>query len=231
MVSTGRPKTVNEADSELTATGQANQTQLAALFKRDPKSMPRLLDGLAPSGERRGFKTYWIYEAAQRLVKPGYEIEQYLRRMHPSDLPNLLSKDFWNGQRARQAFEEIEGDLWRTGEMVGVFAEACATVRTSLLLFRDALEREESLTEAQQEILGGLIDGAIKDIQEALVERFASYEPPEYPSISFEDYRPTETDEPRDDDALPLEAGDDGEPGAEDGARAETPSEYDLDGL
>lgn len=215
MATVGR-KPAKEADSELVATGLANQSQLAGLFRRDPKAMTRLLDGLAPKGERRGFKVYSIAEAAQRLVKPGYEIEEYLRRMHPSDLPNLLSKEFWNGQRARQAFEENEGDLWRTPEMVAVFAEACQTIRTSMLLFRDALEREESLTEEQASVVQGLIDGAINDIQKALVERFSNYVPPEYPSVSFESYQPVEAAE-----------GDDEEPGEE----GDSAGDLDLDGL
>jgi hypothetical protein len=216
----GRPRAA-EADSELTATGEANQSQLASLFRRDPKAMPRLLQGLAPSGERRGAKIYVIADAAQRLVKPGYEVEQYLRRMHPSDMPPLMGKEFWNGQRARQAFEENEGDLWRTNEMVVVFAEACQTMRTSMLLFRDALEREESLSDEQTAALSGLIDGAIKDMQEALVERFANYVPPEYPSVSFESYVPLEEGdgEEQGDESEPFEPG------------PEAPGELDLDGL
>lgn len=211
-------KPLAEADSELCATSQANQTQLAQMFRRDPKAMPRLLDGLAPAGERRGFKVYWIDEAAQRLVKPGYEIEDYIRRMHPSDMPPLMGKEFWNGQRARQAFEENEGDLWRTAEMVGVFAEAAQTLRTSLLLVSDALEREEELTEAQRMAVERLIDGAIQDMNTALVERFSHYVAPEYAPVSFES-------------PIPLEAGDGAEPGEQDGADAETPPELDLDGL
>lgn len=220
MASPGRPKAVKEEDAELVATGLANQSQLAGLFKRDPKNMTRLLDGLAPAGERRGFKVYRIDEAAQRLVKPGYEVEDYLRRMHPSDMPPLLGKEFWNGQRARQAFEENEGDLWRTAEMVAVFAEACQTVRTSMLLFRDAVEREESLSEEASTIIQGLIDGAIKDIQVALVERFANYEPPEYAPVSFESYR-----------AVPSPQGDDGEPGEETDEEPQPDLDLDLDGL
>lgn len=210
-----------EADAELCATSQANQTQLAAMFRRDPKAMPRLLEGLSPSGERRGAKVYWIDEAAQRLVKPGYEIEDFIRRMHQSEIPPLVAKEFWNGQRARQAYEENEGDLWRTGEMVAAFAEAAQTVRTSMLLFRDALEREEALTEEQSETVQALIDGAIKDIQEALVERFLNYVPPEYASSSFESY-------------VPSAEADGGEPGEEDDGLAPGPEEeggLDLEGL
>lgn len=212
-------KPMAEADAEITATSQANQTQLAAMFRRDPKAMPRLLDGLAPAGERRGAKVYWIDEAAQRLVKPGYEIETYLKRMHQSDLPPLLGKDFWNGQRARQAYEENEGDLWRTAEMVAVFAEAAQTMRTSMLLFRDALEREESLTEEQSVAVQGLIDGAINDMQEALVERFANYEPPEYAPVSFESF------------AVEVEEGHGRAPGEQDRPDADETDELDLDGL
>jgi hypothetical protein len=211
-------KPAAEADSELCATSQANQTQLAQMFRRDPKAMPRLLDGLAPAGERRGFKVYWIDEAAQRLVKPGYEIEEYIRRMHPSDMPPLMGKEFWNGQRARQAFEENEGDLWRTAEMVSVFAEAAQTLRTSMLLVSDALEREEELTEAQRVAVERLIDGAIQDMQEALVERFSQYVAPEYAPVSFES-------------PISLEAGDGAGAGEQDNSDAQEEAEFDLDGL
>ncbi len=222
MAGTPGRKPQAEQDGELTGTSQANKTQLAQMFRRDPKAMDRLLDGLNPVGERRGFKVYWIDEAAQRLVKPGYEIEDYLRRMHQSDLPPLLGKDFWNGQRARQAFEENEGDLWRTSEMVVVFSEACQTIRTSMMLFRDALEREESLTEEQSLAVQSLIDGAINDIQEALVERFSNYVPPEYAPVSFESYvPPAETD-----------GGQSGEEGrAGDDPAGPDPDELDLEGL
>jgi hypothetical protein len=174
----GRPKEVSRTDSELLATGEGTMAQIAKLFRRDAKTMPRLLHGLVPTGVRRGSRVYSIEEAATRLVKPGYSIETYIKRMHQSDLPPLVAKEFWNGQRARQAYEENEGDLWRTPDIVEALAEAFATCRTSLLLLSDAIARESVLSTRQQELLKRLVDGAISDLKKSLVERFANYEPP-----------------------------------------------------
>ena len=172
----GRPQAVT--DTELLATGEATKAQIAKLFRRDPKTLDRLLYGLIPSNVRRGVNVYSIEEAASRLVKPGYQIEGYIRRMHQADLPPLLQKEFWNGLRARQAFEREQGDLWPTAEVVSVFAEVAATLRMSLLLMPDEVDREAAMTVRQREVLKRLTDAAIVNLQDALVEKFSGYEPP-----------------------------------------------------
>lgn len=172
----GRPSQVS--DVELLATGEATKAQIAKLFRRDPKTLDRLLYGLIPAGTRRGTTVYSIEEAAGRLVKPGYSIEQYIRRMHHTDLPPLLGKEFWNGLRARQHYEKENGDLWPTSEVQAVFASACADFRMACLLMVDEIEREASLTPRQREVLKRLTDAAIVNAQVALVDRFKDYEPP-----------------------------------------------------
>jgi len=173
----GRPAAVS--DVELLATGEATKAQIAKLFRRDPKTMDRLLYGLIPAGVRRGAAVYSIEEAAGRLVKPGYSIEAYIRRMHHTDLPPLLQKEFWNGLRARQAYEKEQGDLWPTSEVLAVFAEAFQTLRTALLLLPDSVDREVTLIQAAKDVLKRLTDAAIVECQEALVDKFQGYEPPD----------------------------------------------------
>lgn len=149
--------------------------QLAIMFRADPKVVTRKVGGLVPVGRRRGNNIYRVDEAASRLVKPGYDIERYIREMNHLDLPPLLAKEFWNAQRARQAFEEQEADLWRTEDVVRVMSEAFTTCRMSLLLMTDAVERQSSLTDAQRVTIKGLIDGALADMREKLKDRFKSY--------------------------------------------------------
>jgi hypothetical protein len=174
----GRPPADrNEVTSELLATGEASMAQLAHLFQTDAKTLPRRLRGLKPSGQRHNTKTYLIREAASRIVKPGYAIEQYLRTMNHSELPPLLTKEYWNGQRARQIYEENAGDLWRTADVVEGFAEAFKTLRMSLLLMADAVDRESELSEPQRKALKRMIDGSIDDLREKMVSRFKDYAP------------------------------------------------------
>lgn len=172
----GRPAGVS--DAELLATGAATKAQIAKLFRRDAKTMDRLLYGLIPAGTRRGANVYAIEEAAERLVKPGYSIEGYIRKMHHTDLPALVSKEFWNGLRARQTYEKESGDLWPTSEVMAVFAATFAEVRMALMLLPDEMARETTLTSRQGDILKRGTDATIVNIQKSLVDRFADYEPP-----------------------------------------------------
>jgi len=169
------PKERSEVTSELLATGEATMAQLAQLFETDAKTLPKRLRGLRPSGTRNNTSTYKIREAASRIVKPGYAIEYYLRTMNHSELPPLLTKEYWNGQRARQIYEENAGDLWRTAQVVEGFAEAFKTLRMSLLLMADAVDRETELSEPQRKIIKRMIDGAIDELREKMVERFKDY--------------------------------------------------------
>lgn len=173
----GRP--AGTTDQELLATGEATKAQIAKLFRRDPKTMDRLLYGLIPANVRRGAAVFSIEEAASRLVKPGYSIEAYIRRMHHTDLPNLLQKEFWNALRARQAFEKEQGDLWPTFEVKAVMAEAFAAIRMALLLMPDHVDREVALSQAQKDILKRLTDAAIVNVSEKLVDKFKNYVPPD----------------------------------------------------
>lgn len=173
-------------DAELLATGEATKAQIAKLFRRDPKTLDRLLYGLIPAGDRRGAKTYSIEEAAGRLVRPSYEIETYIRRMNHADIPVLVAKEFWNGLRARQQFEIAQGDLWPTAEVVKVVSQMQSQLRMTLLLMADAVERETSLDAAQRAALKRMIDGAIKDLGQAVEEAFKDYTPPDdglHPSV------------------------------------------------
>ena len=169
------PKSRNEVTSELLATAEATMAQLAQLFETDSKTLPKRLRGLRPAGSRNGTSTYKIREAASRIVKPGYAIEYYLRTMNHSELPPLLTKEYWNGQRARQIYEENAGDLWRTSQVVESFAEAFKTLRMSLLLVADGVDRELELSEGQRRIIKRMIDGAIDDLREKMVDRFKDY--------------------------------------------------------
>ncbi len=153
----------------------ASVRQLALMFHADPAVVSKKIGGLVPVGRRRGATIYRIDEAAGRLVKPGYEIERYIREMNHLDLPSMLQVTFWDGQRKRLAFEEDNGDLWRTADVVHAFGETFNTLRMSLMLMSDAVERESSLTDTQRLALRRLIDGAMSDCRTKLIEKFKNY--------------------------------------------------------
>lgn len=171
------PKPRDEVTSDLLATGEASMAQIAQLFRTDAKTLPKRLRRLKPLANRSGVNVYSIREAAAYLVKPGYSIEQYLRTMHPNELPVGLMKEFWAGQKSRQSFEMQAGDLWPTSQVVEALAEAFKQARMTILLFPETVERESGVTDAQRKTLRRLADGLIDDLRESLVEKFANYEP------------------------------------------------------
>lgn len=168
-------KRVSDVTSELLATGEATLSQIAQLFETDAKTLPQRLKGIIPSGKRNGYKVYNIRQAASRLVQPGYEIEEFIRQMSPQELPPLLQKEYWNGQRARTAYEKEIGNLWPTDEVVAMAAVLQQGIRQTMLLIVDDLEREEGLTDGQRKTFRRITDAAITKFDTELTEKFKDY--------------------------------------------------------
>lgn len=165
-----------DADTEAMIFQGCNVTQLAKLFRMERRDItPKIMD-IPPAGERGGYPIYAVHEVAPYLVKPLYDVETYLRRMNFKDLPKELSKEFWNGQRAKQEFDLRAGNLWPTEKVVEAFGEAVKTLRMSLLLVPDTLSRQAGLSESQRNVVQASIDSTLNDLARLLEERFASDE-------------------------------------------------------
>ena len=175
-------KQADEVTSELLATGEGTFAQIARLFNTDAKTLPQRLRRLIPKGMRKGYKVYSIREAASFLVTPGYEIEDYIRQMSPQELPPLLSKEFWNGQKARLEFEIKQGQHWPTGQIIEYIGELQNTIRMTLLLLQDDVNREESLTDGQRKAIQRITDAAIVTMKKNVAEKFADYDADPTPS-------------------------------------------------
>lgn len=168
-------KRVSDVTSAILATGEATLSQIAQMFRTDAKTLPQRMRGVIPAGKRDGYKVYNIREAASRLVEPGYEIEEYIKQMSPQELPPLLQKEFWNGQRARTAYEKEIGNLWPTEDVVALFAVLEQGMRQSVLLLTDDVEREEGLTTGQRKVFRRIMDQGIAKFKETLTEKFKDY--------------------------------------------------------
>lgn len=150
----------------------ASISQLGKLFIMDNRTVSAKLHAVLPVGKRHGSPIYLIRDAAPHLCKPLGDITEAIKRMHHSELPPLVQKEFWNGLRARQEYEKAQGMLWATSDIIDSLAEAFKLLRMSLLLTRDRVERESELTGKQREIIQSIIDGALIDLNKALIERF-----------------------------------------------------------
>lgn len=169
--------TKRQADvtSELVETGEATLSQIAKLFRTDAKTLPERLRGIVSVGRRNGYKVYDIAEVASRIIKPSYEIEQFIRQMSPQELPPLLSKEFWNGQKARLAYEKDIGNLWPTADVVELLGVTQQGIRQVLLLAIDDVDREEGFTDGQRKVFRRIIDAGIVAMKDNLTEKFKEY--------------------------------------------------------
>lgn len=164
-----------DTTSELVETGEATMSQIAKLFGTDAKTLPQRMKGIVSVGRRNGYKVYNIAEAASRLVKPGYEIEQFIRQMSPQEMPPLLQKEYWNGQRARQAYEKEAGNLWPTADVVELLGVASQGIRQVLILVTDDVDREEGFTDGQRKVFRRIMDAGIVAMKEKLQEAFKEF--------------------------------------------------------
>lgn len=150
----------------------ASVSQLGRMFKHDNRTVAKKIQGLRPCGRRAGHPIYDVAEAARYLVIPLGDIEDHIRKMRPEDLPPALMKEFWAGQTARQNFEENQGDLWRTGDVMAHLSKTFMAMRTALLLLPDMVEKSVELTDKQRGIVQRGVDGAMKELHNNLIGMF-----------------------------------------------------------
>lgn len=157
----------------------ANLSQLSILFKMDHRVLVEKLHNCPPTGTRRGVNTWLVHEAAPHLVKPIYEIETYIKRMHHNELPKLLTKEFWAGQRSRQEYELRAGNLWPTDKIVAAVGGLMKLMKMSVRLLADATDRQAELSDRQRQIVKSLGDAMLEELYRNATEHFAaSFETP-----------------------------------------------------
>lgn len=157
----------------------ANQSQLSALFKVDERILKEKMRGIDPVGKRNRAPIYDVAVVAARMGKlTSEQVDAAMRRLNHADLPKMLTKEYWNGLRARQAYELAEGDLWPTAKIVAEVGDMVKTLKMELDLLGDALERTTELSDRQRAILAGLLDGTKTNMVRRLKERFEDAEKP-----------------------------------------------------
>ncbi len=149
---------------------------LCEIFGKDKRDGRARLKDLQPSGYRAGFPVYDLKEAARYLVDPVVDVEEFIKKLRPQDLPMALQSEFWKAQNARLKFEEDTGNLWRTEKVVAVLADVFRTIRQTVSLFSEAIERQTDLTEKQRQLIIQLTDGLLNDIGDALAKNFEGYD-------------------------------------------------------
>lgn len=154
-----------------------NQDQLMRMFKMDHRTAKRKMmearaGGIRPIGNKHGGDLYAIHEVAPYFCKPVMDPSEYIKSMDPRELPKILTKEFWAGQRSRQDYEEKAGLLWSTEKIVEEVGELMKLFKMSALLMLDAVERQTELTAPQRQIIRSLTNGMLADLIQRIQTRF-----------------------------------------------------------
>jgi len=178
----------------------ANLSQLGELFRMDHCSIVAKIHKCKPCGERNGVDIYAVHEVAPYLVKPAYDIETYIKKMHHNDLPKMLTKEFWAGQRSRQEFEQREGNLWPTERVVEVVGGLMKMVKMSVRLMADAVDRQAELSDRQRSIVKAQGDGMLEELYRNVLDAFGKA--PTNPAVIENAEKAVEAAQKDDDDEL-----------------------------
>lgn len=156
-----------------------NIVQIMKLFGLDNKTVHEKLfaGNIKPVGKRVTGEIYAFKDVAPWMVKPAFDVETYIKRMNHADLPKQLTKEFWQGLRQKQDYEEKAGLLWRTEKIVEEVGELMKLVKMSTLLMLDGVERQSELTERQREIIRSLAHGMLSDLMERINAKFQMPDP------------------------------------------------------
>lgn len=166
----GEPERVGLNTAEVI--GGVSAHWLSQVFKHDKNTIRNKLGkyGCPIAGYRGDTPLYRIDEAAQYLVKPKVDLVEYVKSLRPNDLPPILNDAYWSAMLKRQKWEENAGDLWRTEAVLNVFGDLALSFKTTVNLWVEEVDRQESLSVEQRQILTKLCDSLLEQAYQLMIE-------------------------------------------------------------
>lgn len=148
---------------------------LAEVFAMDLRVVKtRLRDCPVKSSHSRGTKMltthYDVKTAAAYLVTPAFSTAEYLRGVRRGDLPAALQQTVWDALLKRQKWEEAAGQLWRTEKIRDVLGVTFQSMKFTIQLWSETVERQTELSDAQRDLIIKMADSLQSDLYDALVE-------------------------------------------------------------
>lgn len=148
---------------------------LSQAFRLAPATVKNRLIGCPVMARRsRGEKMvttlYDLPTAASYLVQPKQSSREYYRALKRGDLPAALSQTVWDALLKRQTYEERAGDLWRTEKVRAVLGSTFQTIKFTMQLWPETLERSQEFNEEQRVALQQMVDALQQEIFDALVK-------------------------------------------------------------
>lgn len=149
---------------------------LAQVFRMDNAAVKRKLVNCKILESRRRGTTqvqhiYDLATAATFLVEQEVDLAKIIANIRKEDLPPSINGAYWAARLARQKFEENAGDLWRTTRVWDVLSGTFQTMKFTIDLWSETVERQVGITDAQRELIMEMSDKLKDELYSALVAR------------------------------------------------------------
>lgn len=129
----------------------------------------RTVTPVGHAGTAQNRPMYDFVTAVEHIVKPKMNLRTYLRSLNPADMPQNISKVFWEAERIRTKALVEAGEAWPTEAVLQVMSQANKMVNDRIPLLIEAM-REEGLSDDQMKKLETACDQFRNDVHEAYVE-------------------------------------------------------------
>jgi len=144
-------------------------SQLGDIFELHRHTVKKRLGDVKPDGLIRGNPAYTIKKAARYLV----DVRQFEEPARDPDLMDPAdAKDYWEAKIKEQKFNEAEGDLWRSEEVLDALSGFSKKISMALRGIPDILERRTGLDAKQMVLVEDIIRAAMRDMHTSVVEEY-----------------------------------------------------------
>lgn len=141
---------------------------LAGFCRMNFQTVKKRLGDCPTLSGKNGQELYDPMEALSRLVKPKFDIGEYIRNMNPNELPPMLRKEYWDAAKKQIEVEQLQGELWRTEDVHGMVSDAFKVIKNQMQVWIDDVERECPITPEQYQVLNERVDALRQTLAEHL---------------------------------------------------------------
>lgn len=119
----------------------------------------------------RGAPVYDFAEVARYLVPPREdEIIEYIKNLDPKDMPEKIRRAYWSARREEQKAREEAGDLWRSNDVLNLFAELFTMIKASTTLWSNRIAKESALSMDARKLIDAEAKSLMNDIADMVVK-------------------------------------------------------------
>jgi hypothetical protein len=143
---------------------------LSTVFDMNPETIKKRLKRCPILKYDKRTPVYELKRAAEYMVEPKFDVEEYMKTIRIEDLPVKLQETYWSAILKRQKYKLEAGDLWHTEDVMEVLGDTFQKIKFTIQLWADNIERETGLNEKQRTILLRNTDGLQDEIYKMLAE-------------------------------------------------------------